>query len=191
MSLRVLVIPEDPTNDQYVLKPICEALFADLGRRARIEVLHDPHLGGVAEALDATIVKRIVDDNAMIDLFLLLVDRDGRPATPLGNTDRAATREREHPGRLFACLAVEEVEVWLLALHRERLKVGWSEVRAEPDPKERFFDPLAAESGWEAEVGGGRKKAMRQLGANWQGLLQVCDELRELRSRVEAWLATR
>ncbi len=191
MSLRVLVIPEDPTNDQHVLKPICEKLFEELGRRARIEILKDPHLRGVTEALDPAQVRAIVDENEMIDLFLLLVDRDGRGPSPrLGNTNQARAREQDHPGRLIACLAVEEVEVWLLALHRDTLEARWPEVRSHEDSKEAYFDPLMARRGWTGEVGGGRKRAMRELGARWRGLLEVCDELRELRDRLGAWLAS-
>jgi hypothetical protein len=37
--LKVLVAPEDPTLDQYVLKPIVERLFADLGKTPRVLVL--------------------------------------------------------------------------------------------------------------------------------------------------------
>lgn len=191
MSLRVLVIPEDPTHDQHVLRPICERLFADLGRRARVDVLRDPHLRGVAQALDPEVVGQIVADNDMVDLFLLLVDRDGTAQAPTGNTDRARAREQDHPGRLLACLAIEEVEVWLLALHRDRLGAPWREVRQEPHPKEVYFDRLAEREGWQAEVGGGRKKAVRELGAGWQGLLTVCEELRDLRDRLAAWLASR
>jgi hypothetical protein len=190
LSLRVLVIPEDPTNDQHVLKPICERLFQELGRPARIDVLHDPHLRGVTEALDAEVVRSIVDENPMIQLFLLLVDRDGRPDRPAGNTDRAATREREHAGKLLACLAIEEVEVWLLALH-EDIDANWQDVRSEPDPKERFFDPFVTKKGWTGEVGGGRKKAMRVLAARWRRLLDRCSELADLEARLRSWLETR
>ena len=29
--MKILVIPEDPMLDQYILKPVVERLFADLG----------------------------------------------------------------------------------------------------------------------------------------------------------------
>lgn len=56
-------------------------------------------------------------------------------------------------------------------------------------PREAYFDPLMERRGWAAEVGGGRKRAMRELGARWRGLLEVCEELRELRDRLGSWLA--
>jgi hypothetical protein len=42
--LKVLVIPEDPVLDQYVLKPIVERMFEDLGRRVAVRVLTSPRL---------------------------------------------------------------------------------------------------------------------------------------------------
>jgi len=74
--VRALIIPEDPTLDRHVLKPVVQRIFADLGRTARVEVLTDPHLSGISRALDRSAVDEIVEDNRMVDLFLLIVDRD-------------------------------------------------------------------------------------------------------------------
>jgi hypothetical protein len=178
--VKVLVIPEDPMLDQYILKPIVERLFADLGLSARIKVLWDPRLRGVDEALDPSIVRRIVGIYSMIDLFLLIVDRDGDEH----RAERARTHETEHPSRLFACLAVEEVEVWMLALHRDRLPSPWAEVRGDRDPKERFAHPFLAAHAPKLDAGNGRKWAMRDLGARWKGLLDVCPEIAELKARI-------
>jgi hypothetical protein len=149
-----------------------------------VDVLRDPHLRGVDQALDRDIVAGIVRDNPMEDLFILMVDRD---CNRLGNATKAATRLEEHPGRLLACLACQEVEVWMLALHRKQLTTPWSTIRDECDPKELYADPFIAAQGWSALVGRGRKKAMRELGSAWAGLLQVCPELRELHDQIGAW----
>lgn len=185
--MKVLVIPEDPTLDQYILKPITEALFRDLGRRARVEVLQDPHLCGVDEALSSEVLQAIVAENPMVDLFLVLVDRD---CNRMGNAERAAEREAEHPRRLVTCLAEEEVEVWMLALHREALGGRWPEVRSDCDPKERYSDPFLREKGWLNEVGRGRKRAMRELPTRWTSLLSLCPELARLRERLRTLLAS-
>lgn len=183
--MKVLIIPEDPTLDQHVLKPIAQQLFNDLGRsNARVEVLQEPHLRGVAQALNAQKLQEIIEDNAMIDLFIVMIDRD---CNRFHNEEQAAARCGEHPRKLLACLAFQEVEVWALALHREGLP--WSEVRKDCDPKERFWDPFVEARGWQGEVGRGRKKAMHGLGAKWKGLLQVCPELAALREEVRAWLS--
>jgi hypothetical protein len=86
-------------------------------------------------------------------------------------------------------LAIEEVEVWMLALHREAF--SWNEVRAEPHPKERFALPFLAERAPKLAPGAGRVWAMRELGSHWRGLLQCCPELKELQQRVKDWLAAR
>lgn len=186
--MRVLIIPEDPTLDSHILKPVVERIFEDLGQAARIEVLRDPHLQGVSQALDPDEVAEIVADNRMIDLFLLMVDRD---CNRLKNEERASARQLEHPDRLIAAVAWQEVEVWALALHRDRLETPWTEVRAECDPKERFFDPFIARQSWIATVGRGRKRAMRDLGASWRGLVQVCPEIARLRQEIQSWLERR
>lgn len=185
MSLRILVIPEDPTHDQYILKPIVEQLFDDLGKRARVTVLQNPRLRGVEQALDPDTLSDIVDTYPMVDLFLLLVDRDG----DAGRHDRVAHIESQF-GRLFACLAIEEVEVWMLALHRQKLGADWQTVRVEPHAKERFALPFLAEHAPALSLGAGRKWAMRDLSAGWSALMQLCPELEKLKARVDDWLAT-
>ncbi|MEW6281593.1 MAG: hypothetical protein AB1758_23485 [Candidatus Eremiobacterota bacterium] len=185
--MKVLIIPEDPLNDQYILKPIVERIFKDLGKPARVEVLQDPRLRSVNQALDRKQVADIVDDNRMVDLFLLMVDRD---CDREGNSAKAKAREEEHACKLLACLAVEEVEVWMLALHRtdQRFK-PWNSVRKECDPKEVYAQPFLEEEGWDAEVGGGYKRGMRELSAGWKGLLKACPEINDLKARVAAKLA--
>ena len=79
MAVNVLVIPEDFRQDQYILKPIISALFEHIGVRARVRVCQDPLLGGVEEALKWERQKEIIDRyRGMVQLFLLIVDRDGK-----------------------------------------------------------------------------------------------------------------
>lgn len=184
MSLRVLVIPEDPALDQYILKPVVERLFADVERRARVEVLQNPRLRGVEQALAHDTLADIVTTYPMVDLFLLIVDRDG----DVGRHDRVAHIETRF-AQLFACLAIEELEVWMLALHRQILAVEWQLIRSAHDVKERFAQPFLAAQAPPLSLGGGRKWAMRDLGTSWQALLQLCPEIHELRERVREWLS--
>ncbi len=186
--MKVLIIPEDPTLDQYILKPVVERVLQELGRRARVEVLWDPRLRGIHDALDADTVAGIVDDNPMVDLFLLMIDRD---CNRFGNQAKALARQSEHPQRLLVCLAIEEVEVWMLALFRDGLTFSWSEVRKECDPKERFALPFLQQRDWSGLIGGGRKRAMRGLGKQWAGLTKVCPEIGALSEAVDRWLRTR
>lgn len=187
MSLNVLIIPEHERNDRHILQPIVERMLRDLGRpKANVSVLRaTPRWRGVDQVLTTGVLAEILADERTTQLFLLLVDRDQEQA----RHNLVEIRESEHPGRLLACLAIEEVEVWMLALHREELGVAWSEVRAHRDPKEAFAEPFLSQKQWNTGPGGGRKRAMRELGKSWNGLLQVCPELAELKDRIAAWLA--
>jgi hypothetical protein len=182
--VKVLVIPEDPRLDQYILKPVVERIFADLQKSPRVTVLSNPRLRGVSEALDAAILADIVATYPMNDLFLVLVDRDGVEA----RQGLASARETEHSGRLFVCLAIEEIEVWMLAIHSEALGISWREVRAEVHPKERFAHPFLAEMAPKLDPGQGRAWAMRAIAGQWRGVLERCPELKELKRRIEARL---
>lgn len=182
--MKVLIIPEDPVLDRYILKPVVERIFADLGRSARIDILTNPRNRGIAEALNPSRIKEIIETHPMIDLFLILVDRDCDVDRRPGE---ARAREELYPDRLFACLAIEEIEVWMLAIHRDSLPARWNEIRAECHPKERFVPSFLAKH--ELELGRGRVWAMRDLKTRWKGVLEVCPELGELSQRLRAWLA--
>ena len=79
--MKVLVIPEDFRNDQYILKPLFKKLMRSMGKQnARVEICSDPLLGGIGEAMKSKRIQEIVDDyDGMIDIFVLCVDRDGVP----------------------------------------------------------------------------------------------------------------
>ena len=54
MSIRVLVIPEDPFNNGYILKPLVDAMLADVGKPlAKTMILSNPRLRGYDHALKA------------------------------------------------------------------------------------------------------------------------------------------
>jgi hypothetical protein len=188
--VKILIILEDPRHDQFIVKPVIEKLVVDLGRRASVEVLRDPHLRGVDDALNRDTLAAIVEDNPMIDLFLLIVDRDGNRTN---NEERITDRQAEIGGKLIGCLAVEEVEVWMLALHADKsLPAPFREIRKHFDPKEAYADPFLERQGWATDVGGGRKRAMDALAGGLRRLLSRCPEVRELRGRLEAaWPKTR
>lgn len=131
--MKVLIIPEDQELDQYIVKPVVEALFQDLGRAAKVMVLPEPRLRGASQALDPELIAGIVEARPMIDLFLLVVDRD---CDRERNSAKATARESEHADKLIACVAVEELEVWMMALHTGHLDAPFSKVRAHCDSKE-------------------------------------------------------
>lgn len=65
--MKVLIVPEDPTYDQYILKPIVERIFSDLERPARIEMLQNPRLTSVVQALDPAVLAAVVVKYPMVD----------------------------------------------------------------------------------------------------------------------------
>ena len=77
--MTVLVIPEDFRKDQYILKPIFDRLFREVGKpRARIRICQDPLLGGVGEATKSERIQEIIQRyGAMVRIFVLCIDRDG------------------------------------------------------------------------------------------------------------------
>lgn len=92
----MLIVPERPLNDQYVLKPVVERLFQDLQRRARVEILPDvPEWRGADRILEPAVIEQIVTENAMVRLFLLMVDRD---CNRQGNVEKARARAAEQGG---------------------------------------------------------------------------------------------
>ena len=77
--MNILIIPEDPRNDQYILKPVFERLFQSIGKpKAHIRICIDPIFGGVGEALKIERLREIVARyDGMTDIFILCIDRDG------------------------------------------------------------------------------------------------------------------
>lgn len=179
--MKVLVIPENPTHDQFIIKPVLEKLFNDLSLRCRVEVLSDPHLNGVEEALNHELLRRIIDSNPMVDQFVLIVDADCERSNA---TSRVRHIEAKFSPKLISCVAVQELEVWLLALY-EHAEIRWSDMQEHCDSKEAYFDPFIKDRGWMAQVGGGRKRAMRALAGNFAKLLSRCPELRDLKTRIQ------
>jgi len=182
VSLRVLVIPEDPTYNGYILKPIVEKMLTELGKpNARVTVLTNPKLNGYPHAVSA-IRGDLVDRYGHFDLWLFLPDGDR--ASNLAALESELSARNVH---LFCCAAQPEVEAWLLAGHRDRLSLAWSDVRQRRRLKEDIFEPFLKESGDNRSPGGGRERLTRETLSNYRGLLSVCPELADLEDRLRAF----
>jgi hypothetical protein len=185
VSYRVLVIPEDPTYNGYILKPLAEHLLAAVGKpQARVTLLTNPKLGGFEEA-KAAIRGRLADAYGYFDLWLFLPDADRASGLTALENEIAAKGVW-----LLCCAARPEVEAWLLAGHRDKLSLPWSEVVHHPRLKEEVFEPFLARHGDPRRAGGGRDLLMNETLANYQGLLKVCPELAELEARLRRTQAT-
>ncbi len=185
MSLRVLVIPEDPTYNGYILRPLVERMLEEVGKpRARVTVLTNPKLQGYDHAVQA-IRFELPERYAHWDLWLFLPDADRAQ-----NLDELESALAEKGVRLLCCAAVPELEAWLLAGHRDRLKLEWAEVRDHPSLKEEVFAAFLRAHGDLRSAGGGREMLMRQTLANYTGLLKLCPELARLENRLREVLGS-
>ena len=185
--MRILVIPEDFTKDQYILKPIITRLIQDIGRRnARIRVCQDPRLGGIGEALKPEQLSEIVERyEGMTDIFVLCVDRDGET----GRRQILDGIEERFGPTFHAENAWEEVETWVLAGLNLPSDWRWADVRAEVHVKERYFDALARDRKVDAQLGGGRDVLGREAAGRIDAIRQKCPEdFDNLARRLEAAL---
>jgi hypothetical protein len=188
--LNVLVIPE-ARNDEDILKPIIKSMLAATGRpRAHVAVVTDPLIRGVAEAMQWATIATVIDQYAgMVDLFILIVDRDGD-----ANRREALNAIERQAGRatkkwFLAEHAWQEIEAWAIAGQAE-LPAQWATIREEKDVKERYFDPLLRSRGLLPRGPHGRATLGREAGASYGRVRQLCPEVRSLEERVRALLRT-
>jgi hypothetical protein len=182
LSFNVLVVPEDPSNNGYILKPLVLRMLAEAGRgNAKVDVLTNPRAQGYAHAKEI-LRRQLLERYRHKDLLLFLVDADGKD-----RRDEFRNLEDEAAAqgvRLLCCAAEQEVEVWLLAGHREKLGQPWQEVRREVSLKEQIFAPFLTTYGDRRRAGGGRDLLMREALANYDALLRLCPELNDLHQRL-------
>jgi hypothetical protein len=173
--MNVMIIPEDPTNDHYLLLPIFERLFASIRRPpTKVMICLNPRMRGLNDALNTNRLRDIVVRYPMIDYFILCIDRDGNK----NRRDRLNEIETIFNGRpaLIAENAWEELETWALAGLRLPRSWTWATVRAEVSVKERYFDPLAQQMGLANGPGGGRKEMGILAARRISAIRQKCPE---------------
>ena len=182
MSCRVLVITEDPTHNGAILKPLVRRMLEACGKpKAIVHVPTNPRCRGYAHA--KSLLPGILRRYQHFDLALFLVDADGKDH----GAEFTALESGSRPP-LLCCAARQEVEIWLLAGHRERVAASWQEIRSEVSLKERFFQPFLDQHG-SNRPDGGRGLLMAETLANYTSLKTLCPEIAELETRVRAQLA--
>ena len=196
--MNVLIIPEDPRKDKYVLKPLFQALFRSIKKpHIRVLICEDQELRGVEQALKSENIQNIIQQyQGKVKIFILCVDRDAEE----GRLTRLQQIEREFNDDSRSFLAVnawEEIETWILATFdvqslRNKLnlspiaKYSWKYIRAERDPKETYFEPLAAICGVADAPDGGRKKLGKKAASRIKQIRQKCPEdFGDLANRLE------
>ncbi len=191
--MNVLIIPEDFRKDQYIIRPIVQRMLSEVGKpNANVRVCFDPLLGGIDEAMKWERIKDVLDRyQGMVQMFLLLVDRDGI-ATRRRALDTLEKRSRAELGNgrvFFGENAWQEIEVWALTGQDLPKDWKWLAIRAERDPKEAYFEPLARQLGHIDGPGGGRKALGIEAAANYARVRSRCKEdIAALETRMDTWL---
>jgi len=190
--VNVLVIPEDFRKDQYMLKPIIEAMLKKIGKgTAIVRVCQNPNLGGIGQALKWEKIQEIIERYPMVDLFLLCVDRDGYPGRrkSLDNIEVAAGNILTNNKLFLAENAWQEIEVWVLAGHKLPKTWTWKKIRADINPKENFYLPYAKQLGVVNLPSEGRKELAEAAARQYPRILQLCPEdIQALHTRLDNWL---
>jgi hypothetical protein len=182
VSFNVLVVPEDPTYNGYILRPLVEHLLSECGKpNSKVKVLDTPRARGYEHA-KALIVDEVIEAWAHFNLLLFLPDADGKDKS--AEFQYLESKARGRGVQLFCCAAVEEVEAWLLAGHIDKLQPSWSEIRSNTSVKELVFQPFLKTHGDSKRAGGGRDLLMKETLENYAGLIGRCPELSELQARI-------
>ena len=181
MSFRVLVIPEDPTLNGYILKPLVEMVMAEAGRAAaKVTVLSNPRVRGYDEAVRA-VRSGLSTRYRFMDLWLFFPDTDRASDEAMRGLERTL---RDDGVSLLCCPASPEVEVYACVAYREDIRESWGEARSHPRFKEAVFEPLLEAYGDPRRPGGGRGAMTKKSIAQRRRFFQLCPEIAELRNRI-------
>ena len=175
MSFCVLVVPEDPTYNGYILKPLVSRMLQECGKQnARVTILTNPRAHGYQHA-KRLIREQLIRRYRHQDLILFLPDADGEDKIPQLT---ALEQDADNEGvSLLCCAAEQEVEAWLLAGHTDKLADTWSLIRKDESLKERVFVPFLKEHGNLRRPGQGRDLLMIETLRNYKKLMKQCPEL--------------
>lgn len=187
MSFNVLVIPEDFTKDQGILKPLIKRMLERAEKpTAKVRVCQNPRLAGLGQALNKERIADLVASYPTTDLFVLCVDRDGDPnrRQRLDNIETFIWQKHGKP--LLAEHAWQEAEVWVLAGLDLLGGWSWSEIRHDPNPKERYYLPYAEREGLLKTPDQGRSELMKRAISRYNRIHQICPEdIQALQARME------
>jgi len=176
VSLRVLVIPEDPKNNGYTLEPLVKWVLEEAGRpRAQIKVLSSPRTRGYESAVNELRNPLLHDRYRDHSLWLFFPDAD--LAKGLKDLCNAVSRS---PVTLLACAAKPEIEIYPLLSELGRLDFSWGDLRDHARLKEDVFEPLLLRHPAHRNAGGGRREMIAETLKTPERLKNACPELMEL-----------
>jgi tRNA nucleotidyltransferase (CCA-adding enzyme) len=198
--MNVLVIPENEKYDRHMLKPIMERMITSwLDLNATIDVMNRLPLEGISDVTASESLQAVIDQYEMVDLFILCIDQDDRTddavvdqIEDIEDEMRELLRERNRPGdAFFAVVARREIEAWILVGCEEPGDWTYTDVRREPQVKERYFEPYAEQRGVDEGQFGGRGPLGEEAARNYRTIRQHCEELQELEQKIQGWWEAR
>ena len=183
MSLKVLVIPEDPTHNGTILKPLVESILSDAGKpNAKVNVLTSPRLKGYDHAMKA-IREELPIRYGFCDFWLFMPDADRASNDAMKGLESDLSHQSV---RLICCPAQPEVEIYACVGYREELNAQWEAIRKQKhEMKEDHFEPLLKKHGDPRRASGGRDLMIKKSLSSLKTLYQFCPELLELKQRIE------
>ena len=184
MSFTVLVIPEDPKLNGYILRPLVSAILEDAGKpQSEIKIYPNRRLTGYEQAKEAIRGEKLADKYGFFDLWIFMPDAD--VATPEAMEDLEANHAKKNLKAKLICHAAQpEIEIYACVSHRDKLGEHWQTVRSERDMKEKYFYPLVKKLGYEKFPGEGREQLTESSLTPRSALYQFCPDLAELRDRI-------
>jgi hypothetical protein len=184
MSLKILVIPEDPTYNGAILLPVVQRVLKETGKpNAKIKILTDPAMKGIDRARDMIRGEIFQRWGRSFDLWLFIPDADRATGLPELEVDM-----KEKGVELICCAADPEVEAWASAAFSGKLAVPWSQVSGHPRFKEEVFQPALEEFGDLRAADEGRGTMIQKALSNYKGLKKLCPEIAELEHKISEFL---
>ncbi len=181
MSVRVLVIPEDPTLNGYILKPLVEMVLGEAGKpAAKVTVLPNPRVRGYDDAV-RVVRNELASRYGFMDLWLFFPDADRASDAAMRDLEAGL---RQQDIALLCCPAQPEVEVYACAAYRDEIRGPWDEARSHPRFKETVFEPLLQAHGDPRRPGHGRGAMTEKSIAHRRRFFRLCPEIAELRDRI-------
>lgn len=151
MSYKVAVLAEDHTYDQYIVKPVVQALLAHLGKpNAQVFMITTPRIQGHSQ-MKQRACEILSRWSPIVDVLLLAIDLDcqdglgGRSNRRVSFLDVLANCP-VGSDKGVVVLAVNEIEVWALWGCRGELADSWEAIRAHCNPKEVYFAALLTQA---------------------------------------------
>ncbi len=185
MSGKVLVIPEDPQNNGYILRPFVQRILEEASFPARdVTILSDPRPTGFDAAL------RIIKSDELAQrwgkfaqIWLFIPDSDRAESAAMSELERSLA---ERGITLLCCPAIPELEAWLLAGSDQQWTDPWREMRESMQFKEHYAEPFLAQFGNASAPGGGRGELAAKALRNWSRIISRCSEIQGLVLRLRS-----